>query len=140
VSFDSRLLGAWNCTHEEDDPISARVYAFSDREYYISAGVDDDWDHLRAFPTRVDGSRFISFQFLGFGPPGPYTIVGYDFDSPTSVSLRIADVGVGEAKPRTQEALNSFVSRRLANGSLFDEDDVLICNKVALPTSDSDSE
>jgi hypothetical protein len=106
------------------------VYAFSDREYYILIGTEKNQEHLRAFSTRVDASQFLNIQFLSFEPPGAYTIVGYAFDSPTSITLRVAELGSKETKPRTQAALAAFVRRRLAEGSLYN-DDVFVCKKDA---------
>jgi hypothetical protein len=129
-SFDRRLLGPWGCI-TGDDPTEggpASVYAFNDREYYILIGTEDGQEHLRAFSTTVDGSRFLNIQFLRFESPGAYTIVGYAFDSPTSVTLRVVDLGPEEAKPRTETALAAFIRRRLAEGSLYD-DDVFVCKR-----------
>jgi len=129
-SFDKRLLGQWGCITGDDptDGGPAAVYAFSDREYYILIGAADDQAHLRAFSTTVDASHFLNIQFLSFESPGAYTILGYTFDSPTSVTLRVVDLGPKEAKPRTEAALTAYVRRGLADGSLYDED-VFICKR-----------
>jgi len=106
------------------------VYAFSDREYYILIGSENSQEHLRAFSTRVDASQFLNIQFLSFESPGAYTILGYAFDSPTSITLWVVELGSEETKPRTQAALAAFVRRRLAEASLYD-DDVFVCKKDA---------
>ncbi len=120
-SFDGRLLGAWNCVTGNDptDGGPASVYAFNDREYYVLLGTKDDQEHFRAFSTKVDTSHFLNLQSLSFDPPGASSLVGYSFDSPTSLTLRVVDFGPEETKPGTGAAIASFVRSRLADGSLY---------------------
>jgi len=124
ISFDRALLGSWSCvnsaTPEEAGPV--HIYAFSDSEYYIQAGPADDQGHMRGFGARVDGQRFLNVQELGFASPGAYSILGYNYPSSTTLRVRLAELPSGEQKPRTREAMRSFVRQALSAGELFSAD------------------
>jgi len=124
ISFDRALLGKWSCFNTaspaETEPV--HVYAFSHSEYYIRAGPAEDPGHFRAFTTRVDDARFLNVQVLEFVPPGSYYIVGNEFPSSTTLTLRLAELAGDKSKPKTPEALLKFIRERLADGKLFEQD------------------
>ena len=129
-SFDRRLLGEWTCADEDDpdDAGTASVYAFNESEYLILLDREKDPIHIRGFATHLDGSRFLNIQYLSFEPTSSYTIVGYKFESSTSMTLRIVELGSRATKPRTQASLSSYVRRREAEDSLYD-DDPIVCER-----------
>ncbi len=124
ITFDRALLGKWSCVNTTSPAESgpARVYAFSDSEYYIQAGPAGDAGHFRAFATRVDDAHLLNVQELEFVPPGSYYIVGYEFPSSDTLTLRPAELAGNDPKPKTQEALLKFIRERLADGKLFEHD------------------
>jgi len=127
---DGRLLGAWSCTHDDDPEHGpVRIYAFGEREYYVRVGRPDEEEHFRAFAAELHGRRFLNLQGLRFEPSRGYIILGYDIDASGGLTAGIVEVGTGEAKPRTREALAVLVAKALADGTLFDADDRYACER-----------
>jgi len=61
-------------------------------------------------------------QVLEFLPPDSDYIVGYEFPSSTTLTLRLAELAGDKSKPKTPEALLKFIRERLADGKLFEYD------------------
>ena len=139
TAFDARLLGAWRCVDERDPDESglARVYALNDREYAIVTGSGAPGDAIetaRAFSVELDGERFLNVQLLRFEAPGDYQLIGYAFEGPDRFAFRIADFGSSDNKPRTPRAVEDYVRRKLAAGTLYD-DGSLSCTRSTTAVS-----
>src|SRR5262245_44037896 len=120
--LDSRLVGSWSCRQEE--PGEFHVRPIGDRELEISIPADQvgaDPSTLRGYTTKVESVNFLVVQSPGSGeqPPPPrvrYTIMPYEFESPSSLCLGVVwfDLLGLPPRPSTPSSLHAFIRGQLA--------------------------
>src|SRR5262245_32259385 len=122
--LDTRLVGPWTCRQEEPGE-EIQVRPLGDRELEISGFFGPEAQAFRGYTAKLDSVNFLVVQspLSAERRPPPrvrYTIMPYEFESPSSLCLGVVwfDLLGLPPRPSTASSLHAFIRGQLASGTL----------------------